>query len=107
MPQFNKEENELTLKKSHNLSPSITTELSIENNSSKMEQPFFVRIDKFNDTVENFKKIYDQINQIERIVDSLELTKEEEEKEIEEWKRDIIDMKNNLNKIDSEIFNKI
>lgn len=87
-------------------SPSITTELSM-GETHKMDQPFFVRIDKFNETMENFKRIFEQVQNIERIVESLELTKEEEEREIEEWKKDIEDMKKNLNKIDNEIFSKI
>jgi len=84
----------------------VTKELSV-NTKPRGDQPFFVRIDKFNETVENFRKVYDQLHNIEKIIESLESTKDEEEKELAEWKKDVSDMKNNLNKIDNEIFNKI
>jgi len=84
----------------------VTKELSV-NSKPRGDQPFFVRIDKFNETVENFRKVYDQLHNIEKIIESLESTKDEEEKELAEWKKDVSDMKNNLNKIDKEIFNKI
>jgi len=84
----------------------VTKELSV-NSKPRGDQPFFVRIDKFNETIENFRKVNEQVHQIEKIIESLESTKDEEEKELEEWKKDVSDMKTNLNKIDNEIFNKI
>ena len=88
--------------------PSVTMELNHRNESNiTSEQPFFVRIDKFSETKENFHRINEKMKEMEKILNSLEATKNEEEKELDLWKQDMDEMKSLLRNIDKEIFNKI
>jgi hypothetical protein len=92
---------------SNNISP-VTTELSYkEGTAVTPEQPFFVRIDKFSETKDNFHKINQKIKEMEEILSNLESTKNEEERELDLWKQDMNEMKSLLSNIDKEIFNKI
>jgi len=93
---------------STNKIPSVTTELSPKEDTTIMpEQPFFVRIDKFSETKENFHRINQKMKEMEKILDSLESTKNEEDRELNLWKEDMNEMKSLLRNIDKEIFNKI
>jgi len=88
--------------------PPVTPELHYERGTTMMgEQPFFVRIDKFKETRENFEEIHVKIHEMEQILENLEYTKEQEDRELEEWKNDINEMKSLLSDIDKEIFSKI
>lgn len=89
--------------------PTITTELNVkpETRTAGQNQPFFVRIDKFNETKENFEKVNQKIQEMEKVLQSLEMTQNEEKREIEAWKEDVTEMKSYLTQIDKEIFNKI
>ena len=89
--------------------PTVTKELKYKQETviTTKKQPFFVRIDKFSETKENFEKVNEKIQEMEIIIQKLEITKKEEEEEIEEWKKDIIEIKSYLSEIDKEIFNKI
>jgi len=87
---------------------SITRELELKENTTIVpEQPFFVRIDKFSETKENFQMINEKIKEMEKVLRSLESTKQEEERELEIWKQDMSEMKSLLISIDKEIFNKL
>lgn len=85
--------------------PTTTVELSPS--QQKSEQPFFVRIDKFNETKEQFNQINKKIDELENIIKTLEDIKEKEEKELETWKEDSKQIKEFLTQIDKEIFGRL
>jgi hypothetical protein len=90
--------------------PEITKETSIQkqqNSQTSEEEPFFVRIDKFTQTKENFDNINMKVQEMEQIIKNLDRIKEEEEKELDLYKEEIEEMKKYLNEIDKEIFSKI
>ena len=89
--------------------PQVTTELNTQRQQTfqNKEQPFFIRIDKFNETKENFDNINIKVGEIEQILENLEKIKEQEDKELEDWKQEVNEMKSYLDSIDKEIFSKI
>jgi hypothetical protein len=71
------------------------------------EEPMFVRLDKFEDSMETFEKIKKQLVGVEGLLEDIKQTKEEEGKELESWQSKLQTMKNQIDKIDRDIFSKI
>lgn len=71
------------------------------------DEPFFVRIDKFNDSKQNFEKISSKVKELEHILNVLEQVKEKEEKELEMWKSQTNEIKDFLIQIDKDLFSKL
>ena len=70
-------------------------------------EPIFVRIDKFEDALHLFEKTSSKILEIERMLKDIKRIKDEEEKELEVWKNEIQLIKQEIEKIDKDIFSKI
>jgi hypothetical protein len=73
---------------------------------SKME-PMFVRLDKFEENMDTFEKIKRQFAGVEVLLEGIKGTREEENKELESWQTKLQTMKNQIDKIDRDIFSKI
>lgn len=73
----------------------------------KKKEPVFIRIDKFEETLEIFDNIKQKINEIEKMLQETKKIKEEEEKELMEWEEEIKKTKIQIEKIDQEIFSKV
>jgi len=71
------------------------------------KEPFFVRIDKFNDAKNNLQSIGKKLKDMGKILEKIEETKIKEDQELEEWKSDINGIREYLSKVDEDIFNKI
>lgn len=71
------------------------------------EEPIFIRIDKFEDSLKIFEKTKDRIMEIEKMLKDIRRIKEEEEKELEIWEEEILNLKNQIEKVDQDIFSKI
>lgn len=78
-----------------------------EGAKSKKQDPVFVRIDKYQESLEVFEKTRAKILEIEDLLKKNKLVKEEEEKQIEEWERQIQEIKDHVQQIDKEMFSKI
>jgi len=88
------------------LSGEIPEEFRISAKQIK-EEPIFIRIDKFEESLQIFDKIKDRIMEMEKMLKDTERLKEEEEKEIELWEKEIQTIKEDMEKIDKDIFSKI
>jgi len=86
--------------------PAVTQELG-PGDVDKGREPFFVRIDKFNEARDSFNEISSQLKSMEKILMKFQETQEKEKEEIESWKKDITDIKGYLSDMDNDIFNKI
>lgn len=75
--------------------------------SIKESEPFFVRIDKFNEAKKNLVEISKKIETMESILDKLTETKAKEDAEISSWKQEITKIRSYVSEIDDSIFNKI
>lgn len=70
---------------------------------SKKDDSVYIRLDKFQVTMEAFRDIKNKIREIEELLAKTKEIKAREEKEIEEWGREIESIKLKLDSIDKEI----
>ncbi len=72
-------------------------------NFAKKDDSVYIRLDKFQITMETFKDIKEKIREIEELLNRTKEIKAREEKEIEEWDREIQTIKLKLDSINKEI----
>jgi len=90
-------------------------ELEERNDTSEFEhplkhpkqEPIFIRIDKFEEAMKIFQKTKKKFREIESMLNEIQKLKEQEEKELKVWEKEIISAKEQIEKIDQEIFSKI
>lgn len=70
-------------------------------------EPVFVRLDKFEESLKIFEKTKSKVAEVEKKLNDTKRIKEEEEKELELWENEINMIKEQLEKIDENIFSKI
>jgi len=94
--------------------PILTRELSErdeiferKNRRVKEAEPLFVRIDRFEECSRIFEKIREKMMSIEKMLKDTKKIKEEEEKELSSWENKIKTIKEEIEKVDKEIFSKI
>jgi len=70
-------------------------------------EPVFIRIDRFEEGLKLFEAVKDQISAIERNLAETRRIKEKEEAELQAWENELKSMKDEMEKISSNIFSKI
>lgn len=70
-------------------------------------EPVFVRLDKFEESLNVFEKTKEKILGIEKFLRDIKKIKEQEEAELQAWENEISSIKQQIDKIDREIFSKI
>jgi hypothetical protein len=73
----------------------------------KETEPIFIRLDKFEDGLRLFEKAKQQITEIEKMLKNIKNLKEEEEKELSIWEREVQTTKQQIEKIDQDIFSRV
>ncbi len=73
----------------------------------KPEQPIYIRLDKFETTLQSFDEIRSKIEEIERLLKKIQEVKQKEEQELNAWEREIQMIKSRIDFIDRTIFNKL
>ena len=71
------------------------------------DEPVFIRIDRFEESLKTIEKAKKQISNIEEVLRDIKKIKEEEEKELQQWEKEILSVKNQIEKIDRDVFSKI
>jgi hypothetical protein len=74
---------------------------------AKRNEPIFIRIDKFEESLKAFNKVKEQMTEIEEMVRQIRELKTEEEKELEAWENEIQAMKSKIEKVDRDLFSNI
>lgn len=69
--------------------------------------PVFIRIDKFEKSLEVFERAKKKIVEIEKMLKEIRHLKEKEESEIVNWEKDIQTTKEQIERVDKELFSKI
>jgi len=69
--------------------------------------PVFVRIDHFEEALEIFKKTKDEIENIEELFEDIKELKEKEDSEISKWEIELQNIKNQMEKVNANLFSKI
>ncbi len=73
----------------------------------KEAEPIFIRIDKFEESLHLFEKTKEQILEIEKMLKDIKRIKEEEDEELGIWESEIQRVKEQIEKVDKDIFSKI
>lgn len=73
----------------------------------KRIEPLYIRLDKFETTVNSIKEIQHKVREIEELLAKTKEIKMREEKELEEWEREIQGIKSRMDFIDKNVFNKL
>jgi len=73
---------------------------------SSKKEPVYIRLDKFETTLDAFEEIKSKVNEIEKLLVKSKQIKLEEEKELEEGEKEIHLIREKLDSIDKSIFNR-
>ncbi len=92
--------------------PSTKSIISSEKHSTKTSpikkaEPVFIRIDKFEESIKVFQDIKSQISEIEKLIKNTKEIKSKEEEELLSWEKEIQAIKNQVEKINQDIFSKV
>lgn len=90
-----------------NISPrrNMTTPMPMA--TSNKNEPVFIRIDKFEQTLKIFQKTKNKIDEIEKMLRDIKKIKEKEEEELNLWENEIANAKEQIAKVDRDIFSKV
>jgi hypothetical protein len=73
----------------------------------RKEEPVFIRLDKFEESLEIFKEAKEQISEMEHLLADIKDLKQREETELNHWENHIQEIKNQIEKVDQDIFSKL
>lgn len=79
----------------------------VRKGASAKDDPVFIRIDKFEESLKVFEKTREQIQEIEDLVKHAKDLKIKEEEELSKWEEEIQTIKNQIGKVDKDIFSKV
>jgi hypothetical protein len=74
---------------------------------TKKAEPVFIRLDKFETTIEAFEEIKGKIIEIEDLLKKIKDVKSKEEEELVNWEKEIQIIKGKVDSIDKNIFSKL
>lgn len=72
-----------------------------------VSEPVFIRIDKFEDALKTFGDTKRKISEIERHLNEIKKIKERETEELTNWENEIKSLKDEIEKVNRDIFSKI
>ncbi len=79
----------------------------VRSGASARDEPVFIRIDKFEESLKVFEKTREQIKEIEELVRHVKDLKSKEEEELIKWEEEIQTIKEQIGKVDRDIFSKV
>ncbi len=77
------------------------------NGQMNKSDPFFVRIDKFNDAKKNLIEIERKMRDMENVLARFGETKQKEDAEIDSWKQDMKGIRSYLEEINDSVFSRL
>jgi hypothetical protein len=77
------------------------------NYMTRKAEPVFIRIDKFEESMKIFQEIKSQVSEIENLIKNTKEIKAKEEEELASWESDIQVIKNQIEKVNQDIFSRI
>jgi hypothetical protein len=79
----------------------------VRSGASARNEPVFIRIDKFEESLKVFEKTREQVKEIEELVRDAKELKAKEEEELMKWEIEIQTIKEQIGKVDRDIFSKV
>jgi DNA repair exonuclease SbcCD ATPase subunit len=83
------------------------SETYFEKSMPSASEPIFIRMDKFEDGSKSFEEVKKKVAEIEKMLAGVKQIKEDEEKELQSWTNEIMQIKEKLEKVDDDIFSKV
>lgn len=80
---------------------------ALEPRGTKNREPIFVRLDRFEESVKLFDEIRNQVAHAERFLEQTKHIKEQEEEELNAWEEELQLIKNQIERINRDIFSKV
>lgn len=77
------------------------------NATNKDIEPVYVRLDKFESSIQTFDEIRAKIDEIEKLLMKTKEIKQKEDQELEAWEREIKMVKARIDSVDKTIFNQL
>lgn len=71
------------------------------------DEPVFIRIDKFEESLKIFDKVKDKMTEIEHLLRETKELKEKENEELSDWEEEVQKLKMHIEKVDKDVFSKI
>jgi hypothetical protein len=78
-----------------------------KNYMTKKAEPIFIRIDKFEESMKIFQDIRSQVSEIESLIKNIKEIKSKEEEELASWETEIQQIKDQIEKVNQDIFSRI
>ncbi len=109
MPNTLQEEPEMRAPSKREMPSRINNPIQVRSQytQNKTQGPVFIRLDKFEDSLEIFKEAKEQISEIQDLLNDIKELKQKEESELNDWENQIQEIKNQIDKVDQDIFSKI
>jgi hypothetical protein len=85
----------------------VPQEIVTKNYMTRKAEPVFIRIDKFEESMKIFKDIRSQVSEIENLIKNTKEIKAKEEEELVSWETEIQAIKNQIERVNQDIFSKI
>jgi len=90
----------------------MTEEMGSRRFSSKLSglrapEQVFVRIDKFENAIKIFNEIGEKISEIEATLEGIKGIREKEDIELQAWENEIKSMKDQIEKVDRDVFSRV
>lgn len=73
----------------------------------KEAEPIYVRLDKFQITVNVFEEIKNKVGEIDKLLSKIKEIREKEDRELDEWENEIQAIKSRIESVDRNIFDKL
>jgi hypothetical protein len=100
-------EESITMTTTKPKSKEVSQNYAMRSYMTKKAEPVFIRIDKFEESMKIFQDIKSQISEIEELIKSTKEIKNKEEEELSSWETEIQTIKNQIEKVDQDIFSRI
>ncbi len=91
----------------HHSSRDSSSNPRVRSGASARNEPVFIRIDKFEESLNVFEKTREQVREIEDLVRHAQDLKVKEGEELSKWEEEIQSIKEQIDKVDRDIFFKV
>lgn len=80
---------------------------NFQESRTKTSEPLFIKLDKYEHTLSTFNEIKLRVSEIESLLKNIKEIKSKEERELDNWEREIQTIKARLDQVDRELFKNI
>lgn len=84
-----------------------TKDFREEKDYYEKKEPVYIRVDKFEEALKTFEKTKKEIIEIEKILSDITQVREDEDRELENWQKDVLKIKEQIEKVDQDIFSRV